>query len=343
VTGANSKFTWKILGWLPGVVISIVAIILVFHKTSWQDLVNAFGHVTVEVIFLAILLFLVSLFSRAFAWRSLLKNKVTFFQTFLTMNEGYLLNNILPFRLGEFGRAIIMGKISQLGTFHVLSTIIMERIFDISISAGLLLLGIAFAAKSSSLSFIAWIVLGIIIAFFMTLWIISKNRVQIQNWVDKKSESSRFFQRFVKKYSNNFLQGLEFMREPKFFFPAVLFMLGAWGIALLEYFVLLKSFIPVATIWWAALGLGALAFGVAIPSAPAYVGVFEGALVLALVPLVGEAQKDSILAYALVIHIMHFILNGIFGLIGFLVQGNSISGLLKDISQQKTVSAETLE
>lgn len=259
------------------------------------------------------------------------------------MNEGYLLNNTLPFRLGELGRAVIMGKVSGLGTFHVISTIIMERIFDIVISAALLLLGIVFVAKSVTLSFIAWIVLGIIILLFFTLWILSKNKERIQAWIDKKSESSRFFQRFVQKYSKNFLEGLGFMHEPRFFLPAFGLMLLSWSGALAEYFILLKSFIPVATIWWAALALGTVAFGVAIPSAPASVGVFEGALVLALVPLAGEPQKGLILAYALVIHILHFILNGIFGLIGFLVQGESISDIWKGITLQKPAGAEKME
>lgn len=334
---------WRILGWLPGVLISAAAVYLVFQKTSWQDLVDAFAHIRVEIIFIAIGLWFVSTISRAFAWRNLLKNKVSFINTFFVMNEGYLLNNILPFRLGEIGRAFIMGKISQLGTFHVLSTIIMERIFDIVLSAVLLLLGIAFAVKSYTLSFIAWIVLGVIIILFIALWIISKRSVKIQTWVDRKSETSKFFSRFVQKYSKNFLEGLGFMHEPRYFLPAFGLMLLAWLGALAEYFILLKSFIPLATIWWAAIGLGALAFGVAIPSAPAYVGVFEGVMVLALVPLVGEPQKGLVLAYALVIHIMHFILNGIFGLIGFLVQGESIADIWKGVSLQNSAETEDLE
>lgn len=343
MTASRPTKAWKALGWLPGVIISIAAILLILRKISWQDLAHAFKYVRIEIIGFAILLFFISIFSRTLAWRSLLKNKVTFIQTFFVINEGYLLNNVLPFRLGEFGRAVIMGKISGLGTFHVLSTIIMERIFDVFLSAILLFLGIAFVAISFTLSFIAWIVLGLLIVLFFTLWIFSKRSQQIQNWIDRTSERSGFFRKYIQRYSKNFLQGLEFMHEPGYFFPALGFMVVAWIIALLEYFVLLRSFIPAATLLWASLGLGVLAFGVAIPSAPAYAGVFEGVMVLALVPLAGEPQKGLILAYALVIHILHFILNGIFGLIGFIIQGNSISDIWKDISQQKAARVETSE
>lgn len=343
MTASGSKTTWKILGWFPGVIISIAAILLLLGKISWQDLTYAFKSIKIEIIFLVIPLFFISLSLRSLAWRSLLKNKVSFTQTFFALNEGYLLNNVLPFRLGEFGRAIIMGKISGLGTFHVLSTIIMERIFDVFLSAILLFLGIAFVARSFTLSFIAWVVLGFLVVLFLALWIFSHKSEKIQNWIDKTSERSRFVKRYVQRYSKNFLEGLEFIHEPGFFFPAFGFMVAAWIMALLEYFILLRNFIPAATLLWAALGLGALAFGVAIPSAPAYVGVFEGVMVLALVPLAGETQKGLILAYALVIHILHFILNGVFGLIGFIIQGNSISAIWKDISQQKAAGAESLE
>jgi len=325
------------------VLISVAALYLVFRKTSWSDLTNAFHFLQFWQYILAIVLFLVSLAFRTFGWRALLKNKVPFTPPFLAINEGYLLNNILPFRLGEIGRAIIMGRISELGTFNVLSTIVMERIFDVVISAMLLLTGLALAFEVSSAKSIVWIAMAVIVILFIFLFFLSKKQDSVQKWIDKQSIKSKFFQKFIQKYSSDFIKGLEFFQSPKYFFPAMGWLIAAWILAWLEYFILLRCFVPEATIWWAALGLGALAFGVAIPSAPAYVGVFEGALVLALVPLVGEPQKGLIIAYALVIHITHFVINGLLGLIGFLVQGDSISGLFKDIARHRTQSPGSVE
>ena len=40
----------------------------------------------------------------------LLQNKAPYRRVFLTLNQGYLLNNIFPFRLGELGRAFLLSQ-----------------------------------------------------------------------------------------------------------------------------------------------------------------------------------------------------------------------------------------
>ena len=65
----------------------------------------------------------------------------------MTLNEGYFFNNILPFRMGELARAFLMGRRSRLGMFYVLSTIVVERSYDLVIAASLLLLTLPLALK----------------------------------------------------------------------------------------------------------------------------------------------------------------------------------------------------
>src|SRR4030042_1001940 len=73
------------------------------------------------------------------AWRRLLQDKVTRRQTFFTINEGYLLNNFLPLRLGEVGRAYLLGQNSGLGFWRVLSSILLERGLDVLLTVAMLL------------------------------------------------------------------------------------------------------------------------------------------------------------------------------------------------------------
>ncbi|MBE3142899.1 MAG: flippase-like domain-containing protein, partial [Planctomycetes bacterium] len=100
---------WRnIRRWLPGAVISIVALVAVFRLARWDDLVLAFTLIQPVNLSIAILIIFISLGTRAMAWRVLLEYKTSVQKSFFVICEGYFLNNILPLRAGEFGRAIFM-------------------------------------------------------------------------------------------------------------------------------------------------------------------------------------------------------------------------------------------
>ncbi len=84
-----------------------------------------------QVIALASLVYFVSLFARVFAWYILLQKRVSFKDAFFAMNAGYLLNNVFPFRLGEIGRALLLDRPEGPKAFEVLSSVVMERVFDV--------------------------------------------------------------------------------------------------------------------------------------------------------------------------------------------------------------------
>jgi hypothetical protein len=71
--------------------------------------------------------------------------------------------------------------------------------------------------------------------------------------------------------------------------------------------------------------IGIVSFGAALPSAPAALGVFEGAIVGALV-LLGVPAATA-LAYAILLHFFHIIISGIFGFYGFAKDGESLLGM----------------
>ena len=137
------KDLWHIL---PGILISLIALALVFYFVDWHGFLDALKHANYSFYFLALLVYLISYFFRTWAWRSLLKEEVSFKKVFLTMNAGYLLNNILPFRLGELGRAFLLGH-AGLGFWRVFSTILIERSFDMILAAGLLLGTLPFVVR----------------------------------------------------------------------------------------------------------------------------------------------------------------------------------------------------
>ena len=119
--------------WLPGLAFSAIAILLLIRFSNWDELVLAISYMNLSLLIPAVVLFLISLGFRALSWRVLLQNRSGYGRVFLTLNEGYLLNIIFPFRLGELGRALLLSQSTDLSGFFVLSTIVIERANDRSI------------------------------------------------------------------------------------------------------------------------------------------------------------------------------------------------------------------
>ena len=130
---------WKRI--LPGLIVSAISLAVVFYIADIRLLVEALR--------LAGLLAVVWLGVRAIVWRTLLQEKATYKQVFSTVNEGYLLNNILPFRLGEVSRAFLLSGKAALSFWEVFSTILIERALDVAMAAGLLLSTLSFVVGAS--------------------------------------------------------------------------------------------------------------------------------------------------------------------------------------------------
>lgn len=262
---------------------------------------------------------------RGLAWRTLLQEKASYGAVFFTLNEGYLLNNILPFRLGEVGRAFLMGRKSHLGFWQVLSSILIERSLDLALAAGLLLITIPFvvgaewALQGAALS-------GVVVLIGLSLLLLLARR---RDWTEKRyrllGERWPLIQKVGGERFPAFVSGLSVLTERGYFFKALVWMVLDWVIAVFQYYLVLLAFFPNAPILWAAFALGVAAIGIAAPSSPGAIGVLEAALVGAL--SLFNLDLSVALAFALTIHVMQYLLTGVLGAYGLAKDGETIRGL----------------
>jgi hypothetical protein len=106
-------------------------------------------------------------------------------------------------------------------------------------------------------------------------------------------------------------------------------MLLSWVLSVLVQFGFIKAVLPQATLLWAGFVQTVMALGVALPSSPAYVGVYEGAVIAGL-SVFGVAAANA-LAYALISHAMNILTTGIFGAIGLVREGTNIGDVYRDL------------
>ena len=336
---APSKSWQAVKRWLPGVAISLIAIFILFRVVSWQELVESFSSINLATLALAVGLLILSLLVRTVAWRILLGNKPTLTDTFYIINEGYLLNNLLPFKLGEVGRAVLMAKAAKLKVLQVLSTIIIERAFDVGILAGILLAVLPLAVGAGWAKPTAIVLLVLVILGFALLFVASRNQETVLRWLEQKAGNRNWLKTKILPKLAALFEGLTIFQSIAKFFECLALYVLCWLIWTLVYYVVLRSFFPHLVFWQAAFLEGILAIGVSVPSAPAGLGVYEATMVGAL--SLFKISQGPALAFAILIHLIQVATTAIFGFIGLLREGLSLGELVSQIRKVQSVQQTT--
>lgn len=331
----------KIQRWLPGVILSAGAIYFISTLINMEGLQLALQQTQPIILAAGVVLYLISLVARAAAWSILLDRKATIWQAFIAMNEGYLINNFLPFRLGELARALLLGGETGLGAVRVLSTIIIERSFDLAIAAGLIISLLPFALGLSWAKPVAIATLTVVLVGFVVLFLLARNRIPVEAWIEKRASGNEKIRKHVLPQVDAFFLGLTALRNPVQFISSLGLMLISWAIAIIETYVILSQFVPGVQLWWCALGLGIIALGIAIPSAPAAIGIWEASSIAAF--SLFNIDASSALAYGITTHLLNITINTAFGLYGLANSGKSISSLMHDLGLRKTEDSATME
>lgn len=324
------KRNWRKLA--PGAVISITSLVIVFFLIDLDRFYEALRLADYRYVALLFVITLFWLGVRGIVWRTLLKEQPTYGQVFLTLNEGYLINNILPFRLGEIGRALLLSKKADLSFFQVFSTILVERALDLVFAAGLLLMTAPFVVRTGLDWQVAGITGGLVLLGLGLLHLAARR----QDWALQQFERVAGRLPFLQKILGHaqiraFFSGLDALTNPRRFMKVILFMLLNWSIAVLQFHVLLLAFFPDARLLWGAFTLGVMALGIAAPSSPGAIGVMEISIVAALSAF--GLDPSTSLAAALTAHLSNYLTTGLIGSYALAKDGLSLSGLFKDVSQ----------
>jgi len=319
---------------LPGIIISLVFIAILAFIVDWTQVLDAFRQIDLRFLFLHGLLYMASVAARAMAARILLENRPTFRDSFLIMMQGYLLNNVLPFRMGELGRAYLLGRKTNTGTFFTLPAIMIERAYDLAFAALIVIGTLPFVfsevewARPTALTTLSLVAIGL-----FSLHLVARFRVPLRNWVHQTARRIKLVERYILPRIDSFLNGLAVLTSLKSFSTSLGWMALAWLLAIANQYALLLGFLPDAEVLYSSFALGISSFGGAIPSAPSALGVYHGAVVVAL-GVVGVASGIA-LAFAATHHAMHFIYSGLIGMYAFSREGESLMGIYEKLTNRK--------
>ena len=115
-----------------GIIVSLFFMALLLAKIDFRLLVGALKSADYRYVFLAVCFTFFSYFLRAVRWRYLLISEKTIPLSSLYPATiiGYMANNLLPARLGEFVRAYTLARREKLETPAVFASLVIDRLFD---------------------------------------------------------------------------------------------------------------------------------------------------------------------------------------------------------------------
>jgi uncharacterized protein (TIRG00374 family) len=310
-----------LLGLILGLIISALALALAIRWSGWQQLRLALTEVDLRFVLLAVFVFLLSMMARAAAWQALLNWRFPYLRVISVLNEGYLLNNVLPWRLGEFGRAILLGRQPDASVLSVLSSILTERLYDMILAVSLLMVLLPFAADLPGARNTAFLLAIVVLILFAALFIL----VRRSPWVEKVLAQ---FPGGIDRWGPIWRQlriGLRALEDRRVFRASAFFMIVSWALAGVEYWLVIRAVVPGVNLIWAYFMLTITLLGVAVPSSPGYIGVFEAAGVIAL--SVFHVPHAEALAAAIILHAMVYLVASGLGLLAMMTEGETLASL----------------
>ncbi len=315
--------------WLPGALVSILLIGAILYFVDLQKVLDAIRSADYGILAAATVLSFVWMFVRGIVWRTLLRDRPPYKETLLSLSEGYLLNNFLPFRLGEFGRAFLLSRKTDMSFLEILPTVVIERAVDLVFTAAIFLLALPFIVGAGAASQIA-VILGIVVLLGLVfLYLLARNRQTALDLFHRLSGRWPALQRLGGGVLESFLRGLDVLTDGWLFARFLFWMTLNWLIAIANYYLIIRAFFPQTQLAWGMFSLGAAAFGGAVPSLPGAVGTYEGAIGGALTLLTGD-QATS-LAATLASHMLNYLTSIVLGGYALAREGETVSGIYRQL------------
>ena len=320
----------KFWSWIPGLIISGIALFILSRFIKFDELLEAIKKFTAVNVIVIIILIIVPLCFRALAWKSLLRD-ITFKNSFLMINEGYFLSNLIP-RSGEIARIFLAKSTSGIDAFHSAAGIIFERGLDVVIAAGLFLSTLPLVIDMEWMRPMAFYLMLAFCSLIFGMVLVAFSLTGSKIGYQAGPPDGLLLKNPIKPLIIRGIHGLTSLAKPKNLLFGIFWILCSWILWTSLLFYALRIINPAAPVWWAIFAEGVLALGIALPSAPASLGVYEGTMVIALSVL--GIDKNSALSTAIILHSLQILITSLLGIVGLAVHGLSLADVIKNISNR---------
>jgi uncharacterized protein (TIRG00374 family) len=314
-----------------GVAISLICLALAVAGIEWRRAGEALRRADWRYLIPAGAAILGCLLARAMRWRILLGPQVLLCEAFSVTNIGYLISNVLPFRLGDPARAVAIGLSGSVKFSSALSTVVVERVLDMVTLVLLLTVTVPFVGDAGWVrkagllgGMVGLAAMGLLMSLALQPqwgrrvvdWVLDRIR-----WMDRARWLGVF---------DDLVEGLAALGSVRSGVALLAWSAVTWGLTVGHYFAILRAFIDRPSVVEASFLTCATGLGVALPSSPGAMGVFHSVARYALqIPFGVEVETAVVVAFAS--HMLQYVVMCVLGLIGLVQENLSFGQLRNDV------------
>jgi len=302
-----------------GMLLSIILLIIVFARLDWETFFKTLATFSLPYLLLATVMIIINVLLRSLRWNLIAGVPLTQFKSFWqAASIGYLGNMIYPARAGEALRIVAIHHFVPLALERAVTSAVIDRMLDMII-AGLFVLWVLQLhsqrlhpnfGKGAILIFIIATISLIITVYYAKNW-----QDKIQQW----QPSGKKWQQRLKISIIHGLESVKILRQARHLF-ALLFITTLVFVCDFYWMWQMTSALGWSLPFTAGMTVSLfIVVGISLPSAPAYVGIFQIACVFAL-QLYGIAESQAV-AYSFILQLLIFTIFGLQGLLVLLIYG----------------------
>ena len=294
-----------------GFVISGLAVAVFFVKFDMSEVRDSLVRARWWTMALASGVFLGSYMVRGLRWKLLLSplKVLPWARVRDVLMIGFMLNCTLPARAGEIARPLLLWKVCGTSRRGGLATVGVERIFDGLCLVGMLsLVAVAFEVPPKIRDAGAVVTAIMILGLALVLWLAFHHTSLFSVLTRALFFLARGHRQRVVGFLERFVDGTRSLRDPGLVLRSGALTVCIWSLEVVVYYTVMRGFDIQLPLWCVVIVMAAVNFSIAVPSAPAYLGVYEaacGGAVVALSRLLSYPMTwELALSYAISLHLL---------------------------------------
>ncbi len=311
---------------LVGIAVSGVCLVLLLWNVDWGRFWGALERADYWWLIPAVATVGIDVWIKVLKWQMLLLpvGKVSRTNLLYSTAVGYLVNTVLPGRLGELARTYMLARIERVSPVAVLSTVALDRILDVVGVAVLL----AVVLPTTDLP--VWIAeSGLLVGAGGLGLLLICILLAYPRWrglfMRLLAGSPRFpGKKLLEKWAEALCLGLEGLKGAGALARIAVATAAIWLVTVGTAYLTMLAFHIQAPLWAAALVVAITNLGMVVPSSPGYVGVYHYLVVLALSAF--GVEKELALGFAVVFYLAWLLPVCLLGVFGLWRRGLSLMG-----------------
>jgi uncharacterized protein (TIRG00374 family) len=301
---------------VAGLLVAAALLVWVLHDVDWSQVGAHVLRADLGLLGAAVAAATATFLLRTWRWQLMLRNGAALPLTPLwhAVAIGFMANNLLPARAGEFARAWIVSRQVPLRMSTALASIAVERALDGLVVTGLLAVAVAapsfpiaarvgnvelrHVATGLALLFSVVLLFGLAVVLRPAPWLAALRRVSHAVLPARLADGAT-------RIAEGLVAGLTVLRTPGRLAGVVAWSVALWLMGAASFWLCLEAFHLDVPPEAALLIQGLIALSVAIPAAPGFFGVFEAVATVAL-GFYGVAKEPAV-SYAIAYHVTTFL------------------------------------